>query len=445
MRRTTNSSMRRRPLLLHLQVFPRIGVAGGDSREHVLPLLRHYLGADRVDERVTEHGHQVVVLEDPALDLLGELLALGRVDRALVLVELAVEVLHTDTITRVEAPALEVAFVPEGPASCDPDALEDDLGSGKLLEPALQPLGEDAALHGLEPAADADLAELRDDALASRVERGYRRYPVHVESVRIARLAQELFGFLHVTPELGPLDRVQDVVVDPVARRLAHPARLRLIHGAAIDSQAHRLADALVAERVLRVLEAGELDEERPRQHGRQRDAWKLADLVDELAGDVVDDVGLAALQHGDPGGRLGHRDHDELLGVDGTVVAVEGLHLDLHARLVTHELEGPRADRLLLEAVRAHLLVVLLGHNPAGAGDVGGAEQDREVEEWLLEDEADRAVVDDLNPIGLLLEHVGLRAPVVLVAELHVLRRDRLTVVELEPLAQRERRALRV
>src|SRR2546427_7829565 len=74
--------MRRRPLLLHLQVFPRIGVAGGDGREHVLPFLRYYLGADRVDERVTEHWHQVVVLEDPALDLLGELLALGRGDRA---------------------------------------------------------------------------------------------------------------------------------------------------------------------------------------------------------------------------------------------------------------------------------------------------------------------------------------------------------------------------
>src|SRR5204862_8363953 len=171
----------------------------GDGREHVLPLLRHDLGADRVDERVAEHGHQLVVLEDSALDLLGELLALGWVDRALILIELAVEVFHTDTITRVEAPALEVAFVPEGPASRDPDALEDDLGSGKLLEPALQPLEEDAALHGLEPAADADLAELRDDALASRVERGYGRYAVHVECVRIARLAEEMLGFLNVS------------------------------------------------------------------------------------------------------------------------------------------------------------------------------------------------------------------------------------------------------
>ena len=226
---------------------------------------------------------------------------------------------------------------------------------------------------------------------------------------------------------------------------LAHPGRLRLVHGPPVDGQAHRLAHALVAERVLRVLEAGELDEERAGQHRRQRDPGKLPDLGDQLAGDVVDDVRLAALQHGDPGGRLRHRDHDELLHVDRAVVAVEGLHLDLHARLVAHELVGAGADGLLLEAVRAHLLVVLLGHHPAGAGDVGGPEEDGEVEEGLLEDEADRAVVHDLDALGLLLEDVGLGAAVVLVAELDVLRGDRVAVVELDPLAQRERGALRV
>ena len=54
-----------------------------------------------------------------------------------------------------------------------------------------------------------------------------------------------------------------------------------------------------------------------------------------------------------------------------------------------------------LLEAVGADLLVVLLGHDPAGAGHVGGPEEDGEVEERLLEDEADRAVVDDLDALG--------------------------------------------
>ena len=108
-------------------------------------------------------------------------------------------------------------------------------------------------------------------------------------------------------------------------------------------------------------------------------------------------------------------------------------------------ELVGTGPDGLLLEAVRADLLVVFLGHHPAGGGDVGGPEEGGEVEEGLLEDEADRPIVDDLDALGLLLEDVGLGAPVVLVAEFDVLRSDWLTVVELDPLPQRERGALRI
>src|SRR5688572_14708475 len=58
-----------RLLRLQLDVFPRIGVAGRDRGEDVLPLLRRDLRADRVDERMPEHGHEVVVLQDRALDL----------------------------------------------------------------------------------------------------------------------------------------------------------------------------------------------------------------------------------------------------------------------------------------------------------------------------------------------------------------------------------------
>src|SRR5262249_60181701 len=87
--------------------------------------------------------------------------------------------------------ALEVALVPERPASPDARAVEDDLHPGPVLEPALQALEKDAPLHGLEPCADADLAELRHHTLAPRVERGQRREPVHVEAVRIAGPAQQ--------------------------------------------------------------------------------------------------------------------------------------------------------------------------------------------------------------------------------------------------------------
>src|SRR5262249_35001749 len=124
-------------LVLDLQIFPGIGVAGGDGREDVLPFLRRYPRADRVDERVAEHGYHVIILEDPALDLLGQFLSLRGIDRPLVLVELAVEVRHADTVTRVEAAALEECLVPERPAPGDPGGLKDDLDPGPVFEPAL--------------------------------------------------------------------------------------------------------------------------------------------------------------------------------------------------------------------------------------------------------------------------------------------------------------------
>src|SRR5262249_24738215 len=78
---------------------------------------------------------------------------------------------------------------------------------------------------------DADLAKLRDDTLAARIERGHGRHPVYVEPVRKSRLAHQLLRSLDVALELGPLDRILHVVVDPVARRLAQSPRLRFVHG----------------------------------------------------------------------------------------------------------------------------------------------------------------------------------------------------------------------
>ncbi len=78
---------------LQLDVLPRIGVAaGGEAREHVLPFRRGDARPDRIDEGVAEHRHEIIILEDLALDLLGQFLALGAVDRGEVLVELGVEV-----------------------------------------------------------------------------------------------------------------------------------------------------------------------------------------------------------------------------------------------------------------------------------------------------------------------------------------------------------------
>src|SRR5262249_1020573 len=160
-------------------------------------------------------------------------------------------------------------------------------------------------------------------------------------------------------------------------------------------------------------------------------------------AGNEVDDIGLAALQHGDPGGRLWYRDHHQLLHVHRTVVAVEGLHLELDAGLVAYEPIGAGSDRLLLEGVRTDLLLVLLVHHPARAGDIRGSEEDGEVEERLFEEETDRAIVHDLDALRLLFEDVGLGTAIVLIAELDVLRSDGVAVLELDSLPQGERGAL--
>src|SRR5206468_1850835 len=166
------------------------------------------------------------------------------------------------------------------------------------------------------------------------------------------------------------LDLVMCTVDYLVARRLAQTPRLRLVHVPPVDGQAPGFAHPLVTEGIPLILESGELQPPGSGEHRRQHDARKFPDLVNQLAGNEVDDIRLAALQHGDPGGRLWHRDHHQLLHVHRTVVAVEGLHLDLHARLVAHELVGTGSYWFLLEGIRARLPVVLLRHHPAGPGD---------------------------------------------------------------------------
>src|SRR5712691_7438926 len=75
-----------------LEVFPRIGVAGGEEcREHVLPLRRLDPRPIRVEESMPEHRHEVIFLEDRLLDFLGELLAFGGVERGGVFGEFVVE------------------------------------------------------------------------------------------------------------------------------------------------------------------------------------------------------------------------------------------------------------------------------------------------------------------------------------------------------------------
>ena len=130
---------------------------------------------------------------------------------------------------------------------------------------------------------------------------------------------------------------------------------------------------------------------------------------------------------------------------MDRAVVVRECLKLELHALLLRDQLVGTGANRLLQEPGLPHLFVIFRWHHPAGTADVGGSQQDGEVEERLLEVEPDGVVVDDLHAIGICFQNLTPGATVVLIAPFDVRRRDRRTVVELCAWPQRKGRALGV
>src|SRR6516162_10871821 len=77
---------------LQLDFLPRIGIAGGHGRKHVMPSLSSDPCADAVVEGVTEYRDEIVILQDRALDLVCQLLALLGAVRFSVLHELVVEI-----------------------------------------------------------------------------------------------------------------------------------------------------------------------------------------------------------------------------------------------------------------------------------------------------------------------------------------------------------------
>ena len=166
---------------------------------------------------------------------------------------------------------------------------------------------------------------------------------------------------------------------------------------------------------------------------------------LDELARDAIYQVCLTTLQHGDTRGPLWHGNHHELLHVHRPVVVLERFELQPGARLLVHQLVGPCPDGFLLEAIRADLLIILRRHSPAGTAHIRRPKDHGKVQEGLFEVKAHRTGIDNLYALGLRLQHMRLGAPVIFKAELHVLNRDRLTVVELDPWPEPEGGALGV
>src|SRR5262249_6369623 len=92
--------------------------------------------------------------------------------------------------------------------------------------------------------------------------------------------------------------------------------------------------------------------------------------------------------------------------------------------------------DRLLLEALEAHLLDVLLGNDP-GSPSRERSVEGHEIGEWLDQVESYTIGTDDRDVSDLLLEDPGSLGP--LEAELHVLGGEGIAVVKLQAVAQLE------
>ena len=144
-----------------------------------------------------------------------------------------------------------------------------------------------------------------------------------------------------------------------------------------------------------------------------------------------VGDIGLPGLEHGQPCRAIGNTLDDDAL--DRRLLApvlLVGFEHELHAGSHAHESVGPEPDRLLLEGFLPNLLDVLFRYDPRRAGGGGGIER-QEVRPRRLQHETHAMRIDDLDCLHPLVEQLGGGAPIAVKAELHVLGRERVTVVK--------------
>src|SRR5262249_62394124 len=116
------------------------------------------------------------------------------------------------------------------------------------------------------------------------------------------------------------------------------------------------------------------------------------------------------------------------------TSVLVGALERQRHARAHADEAVGPEADRLALEPLLAALLDVFLRDAPRRTGRRRRIEREK-VGPGRVEHEAHAMRIDNLYSLHPLVQHLGRCAAIAVEAELHVLGRERIAVVELEAL----------
>src|SRR3984893_4807414 len=122
---------------LQLDVCPRVGVARREvCWEHILPFRRRDPRPYCVDEGVSEHRNDGIVIQRLPLDLLRETLPFLLVVGGEVLLEFAVEIADTEEVPGLEAAAFEHRVVPIGPGSADTCGIHDNLDAWPFLEAA---------------------------------------------------------------------------------------------------------------------------------------------------------------------------------------------------------------------------------------------------------------------------------------------------------------------
>src|SRR5437867_871078 len=288
------NSMSRRRLLrrqLYILVRGRVGVARNQPKAGL-----GHAGAVPVEEAQLpdrrEHGlvvHELLELVEDHLAALG--VQLGRL-----LAEEAFDV-------RVTAIAVEAVGRHEG--------LDPSRGVASGSAPALDEVSELLVLELAEERrplerthlrGDPDHAEVVHDGLDHRCVGVVDRIFPGVEAIGVAGLGEELLRLRRIVrPERwlpGELEAVRnDARGDP-----REAERLRLVDGLAIDRVVRRHAHALVGPRRLRVPLIDEVHPLRAVEDRRfQREPGRPPQLLSERPADGIDDVGLAALQHGQP------------------------------------------------------------------------------------------------------------------------------------------------
>jgi len=152
-----------------------------------------------------------------------------------------------------------------------------------------------------------------------------------------------------------------------------------------------------------------------------------------------VGEIDLAALQHREARGLVGDDLEREPLHARGLppeqLVRFEH---ELDAWVEGDEPVWSGADRRLLEPVVTDLLEVLLRHDPRRAGRRRRVEREK-VRPRVSQHEPYALRIHDLHVADLVLQQLRGRAAIALERELHVVRCDRLPVVELGAFAQHE------